>query len=114
MSAHPKPPGEAIVELLRENTKLLREIDERQEHHGRILKDLERKADKTMASLEEVTQSFETLKADLEAKAAEAKAEFEKLEAEIAEKAPEVDLGPLKEAIDGLDTSVKGAEVPTE
>ncbi len=111
MSAqHPKPPGEKIVLLLSENTKLLREIDERQEQHGRILKELERKVDHMAVSVEEVTTALETLKADLEAKAAEAKAEFEKLEGEIGH---EANLAPLKEAIDGLDTAVKGAEVPT-
>ena len=66
-----------------------------------------------MATVEEVTAAVEQLKADLESKAAEAKAEFEKLEAEVAAGQP-ADLGPLKELVEGIDTAVKGAQVPTD
>ncbi len=115
MTPHfPKPPGEQIVELLRENTKLLREVDERQERHGAALEELLERTGVIVTSVEEVTQALETLKTDLEAKAAEAKAEFEKLETEVKEGHTEPELTPLKEAIDSLDASVKGAEVPTD
>ncbi len=67
-----------------------------------------------MATLEELTTSFETLKTDIEAKAAEAKAEFEKLEQEVKEGHTEPELTPLKESIDSLDAAVKGAAVPTD
>ncbi len=86
--------------------KVLRKLDHIEAQNRRL-----------MTSVEEVTESFETLKADLEAKAAEAKAEFEKLETEIGEletkTGEEPNLEPLKSAIDSLDASVKAAVVPT-
>ncbi len=82
--------------------KVLRKLDHIEGQNRRL-----------MTTVEEVTQSFETLKADLEAKAAEATAEFAKLEAELAEVGTEANLEPLKAAIDSLDASVKEAVVPT-
>lgn len=67
-----------------------------------------------MVSVEELTQSFETLKADIETKAAEAQAEFEKLEKELEAAGTPAELEPLKNAIDALDTAVKSATVPTD
>ncbi len=69
-----------------------------------------------MTDVAEVTGALETLKTDLEAKAAEAQAEFAKLEEELAAaiaagEAP--NLTPLKEAIDSMDESVKAAVIPT-
>ncbi len=84
-----------------------------QEKVLRKLDHIEAQNRKLMTTVEEVTQSFETLKADLEAKAAEATAEFAKLEAELAEVGTEANLEPLKSAIDGLDSAVKAAVVPT-
>jgi len=68
-----------------------------------------------MATVEELTTSFSTLKTDLEAKLAEAQAEFTKLEEEVA-KGGGVEpaaLDPLKASIDSLDAAVKGTVVPT-
>ncbi len=93
--------------------QLLHEIDERTERHSRILEYLAERTDAIMATLEELTTSFETLKTDIEAKAAEAKAEFAKLEEELAAAGTPVELAPLKESIDSLDAAVKGAEVPS-
>ncbi len=67
-----------------------------------------------MTDVAEVTAALENLKADLEAKAAEAQAEFEKLEQELEAAAGETpNLTPLKEAIDGIDASVKAAVIPS-
>jgi dsDNA-specific endonuclease/ATPase MutS2 len=65
-----------------------------------------------MATDQEVLDSVTQLKTDLEAKAAEANTEFQKLETELAAGNP-VALDNLKSIIDGIDTSVKGAVVPT-
>lgn len=64
----------------------------------------------------EVQEAVATLTADLETDAAQAKAEFAKLAAELAEKAPEVDLTPLEESINALDAKAKSAKeaIPTD
>ena len=59
-------------EILREILKLVREIDERQEKHGWLLRHIDRKVDKMAVGIAEVQEALATLKADLEAKAAEA------------------------------------------
>lgn len=81
-----------------------------------LLEYIKRKVDRLMTTVEEVQAALSTLTTDLQTDAAAALAEFSKLEAEIAEKAPEVDLTPLKESIETLDTKVKTAKesIPTE
>ncbi len=101
-------------EILREILKLVREIDERQEKQGWVLRHIDRKVDKMAVGIAEVQEALATLKADLEAKAAEAQAEFAKLEEEVAAGSTEPDLTPLKETIDSLDAAVKASEVPTD
>ncbi len=66
-----------------------------------------------MTDVSEVTAALENLKADLEAKAAEATAEFQKLQEELEAAGHEVNLTPLKESIEGIDASVKAAVVPS-
>ena len=88
-------------------------------HERRILDaihSLERKVDSMAVSVEEVLATLTTLTTDLEADAAAAVEEFGKLAKEIEAKAPEVDLEPLKTAVEALDTRVKAAagSIPTE
>jgi hypothetical protein len=80
---------------------------------GERIEALNRKVDGMAVTVEEVQAALAALKADLEAKAAEAKAEFEKLEKEVAEGKP-TDLTGLKESVEGIDAAVKGAVVPTD
>lgn len=87
-----------------------------QEKVLRHLDHIERQLKTLMTDVTEVTASLEVLKTDLEAKAAEAKAEFVKLEEELAAATAggePPNLTPLKEAIDGIDASVKSAVVPS-
>jgi len=82
----------------------------------RILQQIDRKLNHLMTTVTEVQEAVTTLATDLEADATTALAEFTKLEAEIAEKAPEVNLTPLKESIEAIDTKAKTAKesIPTE
>jgi uncharacterized protein YoxC len=73
---------------------------------------LTRKVDKMAATVEEVLASLTTLTTDLEGLASTAKTEFAKLEEEVAAGKP-AELGPVKEAIDAIDSKVKSAVVPT-
>lgn len=75
-----------------------------------MLNDIKWKVEWLMTDVQEVTAALEKLKSDLEAKAAEAKAEFEKLEGEIQNPAQ---LEGLKQSIEGIDETVKAAAVPT-
>ncbi len=84
-----------------------------QEKVLRKLDHIEKQLRRLMTDVTEVTQALENLKADLDAKAAEVTAEFEKLETELKEAGTPVDLEPLKTAIEGIDGTVKGIEVPT-
>ena len=78
-----------------------------------ILLEIEEKVGQMAVTVEELTTAFNTLKSDLEAKAAEAKAEFEKLESELTAAGSPAELAPLKASIETLDTAVKAAVVPT-
>ena len=78
-----------------------------------ILLEIEEKVETLMASVESIEALLATLKTDLEAKAAEAKAEFAKLEAEVAAGQP-ANLEPLATIIEGIDAKVKAAVVPTD
>ena len=89
--------------------------EEFQEKTLRKLDHLERRMSQIMASIEEVQEALATLTSDLEGLASTASAEFAKLEEELSAEKVEVDLGPTKEAIEALDSRVKGAagEIPT-
>jgi hypothetical protein len=80
-----------------------------------IALDIQRKQAELMTTVEEVQAALATLTADLEADASAATAEFAKLASELAEKGTEVDLTPLKEAVEGIDAKVKAAKesIPT-
>jgi hypothetical protein len=82
-----------------------------------LLKDIDRKVDKLVTTVEEVQTAIAALTTDLEADAAAAQAEFLKLEKEVEEGKPVTgeNLTPLKEAIEALDARVKTAEgdIPT-
>lgn len=92
------------------------EIEHDHRSDREILLSIERKLGLMAITVTEVQEAVTTLTTDLEADAAAALTEFTKLEAEIAEKAPEVDLTPLKESIVALDTKAKEAatKIPTE
>jgi uncharacterized protein YaaN involved in tellurite resistance len=77
-----------------------------------LIVNLTRKVDRMAATLEDVTTALTTLTTDLEALATTAQAEFAKLESEVAAGTP-VNLDPLKEAVDALDTRVKAAVIPS-
>ena len=80
-----------------------------------ILLHIDRKLDRLMTTVDEVQAALTTLTTDLEADAATATAEFTKLETELSEKGVEVNLTPLKEAVEGIDGKVKAAaaNIPT-
>lgn len=78
-----------------------------------LVERLTRKVDHMAATVDEVQAALSTLTADLEGLAASAQAEFAKLEKEVSEGSAQPDLGPLKEAIDGIDAKVKAAVVPS-
>jgi hypothetical protein len=75
-----------------------------------ILKSIDRKLDKLMATDAEVLASVGTLKGDLETFLTAVAAEFVKLEGELPNAAV---LDEAKALVDGLDTTVKGVVVPT-
>ena len=75
-----------------------------------LIINLTKKVDILMATDADVLASVEVLKTDLTAKVAEAVAELAKLEGEITNPAA---LDNIKSIVDGLDTSVKAAVVPT-
>ena len=82
-----------------------------------ILIDIDRKQNRLMTTVTEVTEQLTTLTADLEADSTAALAEFAKLEKEVEEgKATPESLEPLKTLIEGLDAKVKAAAsaIPTE
>ena len=75
-----------------------------------ILKSIDRKLDKLMATDAEVLAAAEQLKTDLEAAVTAIQAEFVKLEGELPNAAV---LDEAKALVEGLDTTVKGVVVPT-
>ena len=83
----------------------------------RAIHRIERKVDHLMATVEDLMNSLNALKADLEGLASAAQAEFAKLEQEVKEAqeagGTPVNLDPVKEAIDNLDNAAKGIVVPT-
>ena len=104
--------GSDIIQKEKEEAARRRQAFEK--HVLRLLDEINKRTEKIMASVEEVTAALAALTTDLETLAASAKAEFAKLEEEVAAgKAPELE--PLKAAIEALDTKAKAAaaEVPT-
>src|SRR5215831_11862912 len=83
----------------------------------RPLHRIERKVDKLMATVEDLTAALAQLKTDLEGLAAAAQAEFAKLEQEVKEAqeagGTPVNLDGVKAAIDQIDAGVKGVIVTT-